>query len=55
MSSFDDSQGQGVPGGQAVEMRRYQAGWNLALNQHVGDELFHPTTLLNFRQRPAYP
>lgn len=46
---------EGVPDRQAIEMLRYHAGWNFALNRHVGDELFHPTTLLNFRQRPAYP
>jgi len=40
-----------VPDRQAVEMLRYHAGWNFALNRHVGDELFHPTTLVNFRQR----
>jgi hypothetical protein len=32
-------------------MLHYHAGWNFALNRHVGDELFHPTTLVNFRQR----
>jgi hypothetical protein len=40
-----------VPDRQAVEMLHYHAGWNFALNRHVGDELFHPTTLVNFRQR----
>jgi transposase len=40
-----------VPDRQAVELLRYHAGWNFALNRHVGDELFHPTTLVNFRQR----
>jgi transposase len=40
-----------IPDRQAVEMLRYHAGWNFALNRHVGDELFHPTTLVNFRQR----
>jgi transposase len=42
---------EGVPDRQAIEMLRYHAGWNFALNRHVGDELFHPTTLVNFRQR----
>jgi transposase len=40
-----------IPDRQAVEMLHYHAGWNFALNRHVGDELFHPTTLVNFRQR----
>jgi hypothetical protein len=40
-----------VPDRQAVELLRYHAGWNFALNRHVGDEVFHPTTLVNFRQR----
>jgi len=40
-----------IPDRQAVEMLRYHAGWNFALNRHVGDEVFHPTTLVNFRQR----
>src|ERR1039458_7960389 len=41
----------GLPDRQAVEMLRYHAGWNFALNRQVGDPLFHPTTLVNFRQR----
>ena len=41
----------GLPDRQAVEMLRYHAGWNFALNRQLGDELFHPTTLVNFRQR----
>ena len=41
----------GIPDRQAVEFLRYHAGWNFALNRHVGDELFHPTTLVHFRQR----
>jgi transposase len=40
-----------VPDRQAVDMLHYHAGWNFALNRQVGDELFHPTTLVNFRQR----
>src|SRR5688572_3270163 len=40
-----------VPDRQAIELLRYHAGWNFALNRHVGDEVFHPTTLVNFRQR----
>lgn len=42
---------EGMPDRQAVEMLRYHAGWNFALNRQVGDALFHPTTLVNFRQR----
>ena len=41
----------GLPDRQAVEMLRYHAGWNFALNRQLGDEVFHPTTLVNFRQR----
>ena len=40
-----------VPDRQAVELLRYHAGWNFALNLQVGAEVFHPTTLVNFRQR----
>lgn len=42
---------EGIPDRQAVEMLRYHAGWNFALNRHVGDDLFHPTTLVHFRER----
>jgi transposase len=42
---------EGVPDRQAVELLRYHAGWNFALNRQVGDDMFHPTTLVNFRQR----
>jgi hypothetical protein len=41
----------GVPDRQAVEMLRYHAGWNLALNRQLGDEVFHPSSLVNFRRR----
>jgi Transposase DDE domain/Transposase domain (DUF772) len=41
----------GLPDRQAIEMLRYHAGWNFALNRQLGDELFHATTLVNFRQR----
>ena len=41
----------GVPDRQAVEMLRYHAGWNFALNRQIGDEVFHPTSLVNFRNR----
>jgi hypothetical protein len=40
-----------IPDRQAVEMLRYHAGWNLALNCQLGDQVFHPTTLVHFRQR----
>jgi hypothetical protein len=40
-----------MPDRQAVDLLHYHAGWNFALNRQVGDELFHPTTLVNFRQR----
>ena len=42
---------EGAPDRQAIEFLRYHAGWNFALNRQVGDPLFHPTTLVNFRQR----
>ena len=41
----------GVPDRQAVELIRYHAGWNFALNRQVGDAVFHPTSLVNFRHR----
>jgi len=41
----------GMPDRQAVEMLRYHAGWNFALNRQLGDAVFHPTTLVNFRAR----
>jgi hypothetical protein len=40
-----------MPDRQAVEMMRYHAGWNFALNRQVGDEVFHSTSLVNFRNR----
>jgi len=42
---------EGVPDRQAVELLRYHAGWNFALNRQLGDPVFHPTTLVGFRQR----
>lgn len=42
---------EGVPDRQAVEWLKYHAGWNFALNRQLGDERFHATTLVNFRQR----
>jgi transposase len=41
----------GLPDRAAVEMLHYHAGWNFALNRQLGDELFHPTSLVNYRQR----
>jgi len=41
----------GQPDRAAVEMLKYHAGWNFALNRQLGDAAFHPTTLVNFRQR----
>lgn len=43
----------GMPDRQAIEMLRYHAGWTFALNRQIGDGLFHPTTLVNFRHRLA--
>ena len=40
-----------IPDRQAVELLRYHAGLNFALNRQLGDDMFHPTTLVNFRQR----
>lgn len=41
----------GLPDRQAVEMLRYHAGWNFALNRQLGEPVFHPTSLVNFRHR----
>ena len=41
----------GMPDRQAVEMLHYHAGWNFALNRQLGDPVFHPTSLVNFRHR----
>lgn len=41
----------GMPDRQAVEMLHYHAGWNFALNRQLGDAVFHPTSLVNFRNR----
>ncbi|MBV8416392.1 MAG: transposase, partial [Verrucomicrobia bacterium] len=40
-----------VPDRQATELVKYHLGWKLALNLKLGAEGFHPTTLVNFRQR----
>ena len=42
---------EGEPDRAAVELLRYHAGWNFALNRQLGDPVFHPTTLVNFRAR----
>jgi hypothetical protein len=42
---------EGVPDRVAVELLHYHAGWNFALNRQVGDEVFHPSSLVNFRHR----
>jgi hypothetical protein len=42
---------EGAPDRQALDLLRYHAGWNLALNRALGQELFHPTVLVYFRQR----
>ncbi|MFM8419295.1 MAG: hypothetical protein ACKOEQ_04125 [Verrucomicrobiota bacterium] len=42
---------EGVPDRQAVDLLLYHAGWNVALNRQLGDDLFHPTTLTRFRDR----
>lgn len=42
---------EGAPDRQAVELLRYHAGWNLALNRAIGDEVFDPTVLVYFRRR----
>jgi transposase len=40
-----------APDRQAAELVKYHLGWKLALNLKLGAESFHPTTLVNFRQR----
>ncbi len=40
-----------VPDRQAVDLLHYHAGWNFALNRQLGDPMFHPTSLVNFRHR----
>ena len=41
----------GMPDRQAVERLRYHAGWTFALNRQLGDDVFHPSSLVNFRNR----
>ena len=40
-----------VPDRQAAELVKYHLGWKLALNLKLGDDGFHPSTLVHFRQR----
>jgi transposase len=40
-----------VPDRQATDLVRYHLGWKLALNLELGEQGFHPTTLVTFRQR----
>jgi transposase len=42
---------EGVPDRQAIDMLRYHAGWNFALNRQLGEQRFHPSTLTRFRDR----
>jgi transposase len=42
---------EGAPDRQAVELLRYHAGWNFALNRCIGDEAFDPSALVYFRRR----
>jgi len=42
---------EGVSDREAVELLCYHAGWAFALNLTLGQETFHPTVLVNFRQR----
>lgn len=40
-----------VPDRQAVDCLRYHIGWCYAVGHQLGAPLFHPTTLVHFRQR----
>jgi hypothetical protein len=40
-----------LPDRLAVEALHYHTGWNFGLNRQIGDPVFHPTTLVNFRNR----
>ena len=42
---------EGAPDRQAVELLRYHAGWNFALNRCIGEEVFDPSALVYFRRR----
>jgi hypothetical protein len=40
-----------IPDRQAVELLRYHVGWCYAVGHEFGAAVFHPTTLVHFRQR----
>jgi len=42
---------EGMPDREALQMLRYHVGWNFALNLALGQPLFHPTSLVYFRNR----
>lgn len=42
---------EGIPDREALQMLHYHLGWNFALNLTVGQPLFHPTSLVYFRNR----
>jgi len=42
---------EGVSDREAVELLGYHTGWAFALNRSLGQATFHPTVLVNFRQR----
>jgi hypothetical protein len=42
---------EGASDREALELLRYHTGWALALNCAVGEQSFHPTVLVHFRQR----
>jgi len=42
---------EGAPDRQALDLLRYHAGWNFALNRSLGEAVFHPTVLVYFRGR----
>jgi hypothetical protein len=42
---------EGIPDREALQMLRYHVGWNFALNLTLGQPLFHPTSLVYFRNR----
>lgn len=42
---------EGVPDREALQMLHYHLGWNFALNLTLGQPLFHPTSLVYFRNR----
>ena len=42
-----------LPDRQALEMLRYHAGWNFALNRQLGDPVFHPPVWSTFASGSA--